>query len=131
MRPLSLVDVNITWSKRWIKSLVSCLFTSINAAFGIGSSIQTTEFWPPTDVNPSILPPTGMGSINSLLHSNSITVSFVRAEGAATVVIKPLEAALADNDHIYAVVRNRLLSSSPFLIAPAAGPGHRRQQQWV
>ena len=33
-----------------------------------------------------------------------ITVSFVRGEGAVAIVIKPLEAALADNDHIYAVV---------------------------
>lgn len=35
----------------------------------------------------------------------SAIVSFVRGEGAVTIVIKPLEAALADNDHIYAVVR--------------------------
>lgn len=30
---------------------------------------------------------------------------FSKAEGAAVFVLKPLEAALADNDHIYSVVR--------------------------
>lgn len=30
---------------------------------------------------------------------------FSKAEGAVVVVLKPLEAALADNDHIYSVVR--------------------------
>lgn len=30
---------------------------------------------------------------------------FSKAEGASVVVLKPLESALADNDHIYAVVR--------------------------
>ena len=42
-----------------------------------------------------------------------ITVSFVRGEGVVSIVIKPLEAALADNDHIYAVVRLSSLPRSP------------------
>jgi len=47
-----------------------------------------------------------------ILLLTSITFSFVRGEGAVAIVIKPLEAALADNDHIYAVVRSSSLSPS-------------------
>ena len=54
----------------------------------------------------------------------SITVSFVRGEGAVAIVIKPLEAALADNDHIYAVVR---LSS----LAPLTLPHWTRDRFWA
>ena len=50
-----------------------------------------------------------------ILLLTSIPVSFVRGEGAVAIVIKPLEAALADNDHIYAVVRLGLL---PLLSLP-------------
>jgi acyl transferase domain-containing protein len=33
-----------------------------------------------------------------------LSFSMVKGEGAFSMVIKPLDAALADNDHIYAVV---------------------------
>jgi acyl transferase domain-containing protein len=60
--------------------------------------------------------------INSTLSSTLILTptitSFVRGEGAAAIVIKPLEAALADNDHIYAVVRFNLFLAYPSLITP-------------
>jgi len=48
-----------------------------------------------------------------------IVVSFVRGEGAAAIVIKPLEAALADNDHIYAVVRSNPFNSTHSLLTPS------------
>ena len=51
-------------------------------------------------------------AVPSTLLLTLIPVSFVRGEGAVAIVIKPLEAALADNDHIYAVVRLNLLSPS-------------------
>jgi len=60
-----------------------------------------------------------------------IIVSFVRGEGAVAIVIKPLEAALADNDHIYAVVRSNSFLAYPTLITPLAGFGHRYQQQRI
>jgi hypothetical protein len=37
----------------------------------------------------------------------------VQSEGVVAVVLKPLEAALADNDHIYSVVRFSSLPHSP------------------
>jgi len=57
-----------------------------------------------------------------ILFLTSITVSFVRGEGAVAIVIKPLEAALADNDHIYAVVRLGLL--------PPSSPPHRTRDRF-
>ena len=53
-----------------------------------------------------------------------MTISFVRGEGAVAIVIKPLEAALAENDHIYAVVR-----SCPLLRLPL--PYHTRYRFWA
>ena len=51
-------------------------------------------------------------------------VSFVRGEGAVAIVIKPLEAALVDNDHIYAVVSS---SSHPRRHLPY----HTRGRFWA
>ena len=48
----------------------------------------------------------------------------MRGEGAVAIVIKPLEAALADNDHIYAVVRLSPLPRSPL-------PYHTHVRFWV
>ena len=59
------------------------------------------------------------------------TVSFVRGEGAVAVVIKPLEAALTDNDHIYAVVRQAHPFARSSLITFATDFGHCRQQQRI
>lgn len=45
---------------------------------------------------------------------------FAKAEGAVVFVLKPLEAALADNDHIYSVVCCRIRSIfSPKLLSGA------------
>ena len=59
------------------------------------------------------------------------TVSFVRGEGAVAIVIKPFEAALTDNDHIYAVVRRSTPLRSPLLITFATDFGHCHQQQRI
>ena len=48
-----------------------------------------------------------MGEISytsSPLRAHTPAVRFIKGEGAVSIVIKPLEAALASNDHIYAVV---------------------------
>ena len=48
-----------------------------------------------------------MGEISdatSPLRIHTPAVRFIKGEGAISIVIKPLEAALASNDHIYAVV---------------------------
>ncbi|KAJ3513618.1 hypothetical protein NLJ89_g2846 [Agrocybe chaxingu] len=45
---------------------------------------------------------------------------FARAEGCAVVVIKPLEVALRDNDHIYATVLGTAINSTGAAAAPGA-----------
>ena len=63
-------------------------------------------------------------TVPSVLLLTPIAISFVRGEGAISIVIKPLEAALADNDHIYAVVRLSLLPRPPL-------PSHTRGRSWA
>ena len=56
-------------------------------------------------VSRSTLPPMGeVSDKSSLLHIHPPAVRFIKGEGVVSIVIKPLEAALASNDHIYAVV---------------------------
>lgn len=66
------------------------------------------ESSPQTSVNRLILPLTGTISILLVAYSHLTLVRFVRGEGAVAIVIKPLEAALADNDYIYSVVSSNL-----------------------
>jgi hypothetical protein len=107
VKPPSLADVNTTWCERPIIftlllpvhpnkcSLWDWIGYSNN---GILASGRCKPFDSAADgcVSNSTVP--------SFLFLTPIAISFVRAEGAVAIVIKPLEAALAHNDHIYAVV---------------------------
>lgn len=50
---------------------------------------------------------------------------YVRSEGCGVVIIKPLDAALRDNDHIYCVIRGSACNSggkrSPSFTMPNGG----------
>ena len=127
MRLQSLAGVNITWSKRRIRftrlSPVHPRKLSLWDWFGYSNNgILTPGRCKPFDsaadgcvVNPTV-------SFIPLL--TPIVVSFVRGEGAVAIVIKPLEAALADNDHIYSVVR---LTTFPHSLPPS----HTRGRSWA
>lgn len=55
---------------------------------------------------------------------------FLKGEGAGVVVIKPLEAALADNDHIYAVILGSAINSNGAR-APLHAPSGIAQQECI
>ena len=113
MRPPSSVDVNITWSKR-------CQIPSLATSSSDECSMWDWFVYSDNGIlTPDRCKPFDAAAdgyvVNSAIHvtliPTPIIISFVRGEGAVAIVIKPLEAALADNDHIYAVVS---LSSIPF-----------------
>lgn len=127
MRPPSLAGVNTIWSKRGIRSACSTLVhrdkCSLWDWFGYSNSgILTPDRCKPFDsaadgyvVNPGV---------PFVLFLTPVVVSFVRGEGAVAIVVKPLESALADNDHIYAVVRLGQLPHPPFY-------SHTRGRSWA
>ncbi|KAF9650882.1 hypothetical protein BDM02DRAFT_3185038 [Thelephora ganbajun] len=53
---------------------------------------------------------------------------FVRSEGAVAIVIKPFEAALIDNDHIYAVVLGTAINNNGSNVAVLKPSGKLQQQ---
>lgn len=44
-----------------------------------------------------------LGHIRPSLLSSAVFYSFVKGEGAVVVMLKPVDKAIADNDHIYSV----------------------------
>lgn len=88
--------------------------------FLTGDSTVRAESLPRiTGANRLMLPPTGLLDFFLPLSTSLSDLAFfrfVQGEGAVVVVLKPLAAALADNDHIYSVVRNPGSTSSSLLI---------------
>ena len=69
--------------------------------------------------------PTGTRDTHGTLSSTDTRFSFGRGEGAVAIVLKPLEDAIRDHDHIYATVRIfvRLLFRNLTDVAQILGTG--------
>lgn len=134
MRLPSSAVVNITWSKLWIRFAHLLLFHPNDCSMWDWFIYSDNGILTPDRCKPFDSAADGYITNSTVRFTRILTpiiVSFVRGEGAVAIVIKPLEAALADNDHIYAIVRSNSLLTYPALIILLAGFGHRYQQQWV
>ena len=108
MRLPSSVGVNTIWSKRRIRSACLLLIHPNKHSLWDWFGYSNNGILTPGRCKPFDSAADGCVvdlAVPFVLSLTSTIVRFVRGEGAVAIVIKPLEAALVDNDHIYAVVR--------------------------
>ena len=116
MRPPSSAGVNTIWSKRRIRSARLLLVHPNKCSLWDWFGYSNNGILTPGQCKPFDSAADGCVvklAVPFVLLLTPIVVSFVRGEGAVAIVIKPLEAALADDDHIYAIVRLSQLSHPP------------------
>ena len=117
MRPPSSAVVNITWSKR-IRFAHLLPFYPNDCSMWDWFIYSDNGILTPDRCKPFDSAADGYITNSTVRLTRILTLiifSFVRGEGAVAIVIKPLEAALADNDHIYAVVRSNSFFAYPTL----------------